>query len=93
MSQPVTPKFFANQLTLQNMSVRFNQTWNGAAWVIDPSTIQVIGLGIMASNGADTARADIVMTADQLPAAGQAALQDLLQYTLIRTVDDNGVVS
>ena len=80
MSKPITPKFFANQITLQNMSVRFNQTWNGAAWVIDPATIDIVNTGNLVEDGTQATPATLTIHASDHPAAGQTALQDLFNY-------------
>jgi hypothetical protein len=80
MARPITPRFFANTILLQNLQVNFNPVWNGAAWVLTPTEILLSGLGSLNENGVYVANADIVIPASDLPPAGQSALTDLYNY-------------
>ena len=81
MTSPVTPRYYAVDVVLRNISLNYNPTWNGSAWVLDPSTIRVVGVGSLTDgSGEQVLQAEITIPANDLPSAGQAALQDLLQY-------------
>ncbi len=81
MAKPITPQFTANEAVLQHLTVRYNQAWNGSDWILDPTTIEVLGVGRLAgAGGAEVTQVDIAMMASDLPAAGQTAMQELFNY-------------
>jgi hypothetical protein len=80
MAEPITPRFHANTVVLQQLGVEFNQTWNGAAWVIDPTTITLVCQGNLADTSEQVMPAYTQLLASDLPPAGQQALQDLWNY-------------
>jgi len=80
MADPITPKFMADEVLLQTLAIEFNQTWDGANWVIDPTTILLRGQGSLAESGTIALPADIEMFVSDLPMAGQTAVQDLWSF-------------
>lgn len=80
MSKPITPQFYADTVVCQNITINYNPTWNGTEWVLDPTSIVVFGKGILSENGNGVVPADLRETADQLPPAGQEALENLLDF-------------
>jgi len=80
MSEPITPKFLADTVVCQTISIHYNQVWDGAAWVVTPADITVLGVGQLSEGANTVVQADIKLFANTLPAGGQTALQQLLQY-------------
>ena len=80
MAEPIPPTMAINTVVCQLISIHYNQTWDGAAWVITPATIEVKSTGILANDGVGAASSEIFLLATDLPAAGQTALQELLGY-------------
>ncbi|RLB95377.1 MAG: hypothetical protein DRH90_25555 [Deltaproteobacteria bacterium] len=80
MSEPITPKFLADTVVCQTISIHYNQVWDGAAWVVTPADITVLGVGQLSEGANTVVQADIKLFATTLPAGGQTALQQLLQY-------------
>ena len=80
MATPITPKFYADTMVLETITINYRAVWDGAAWVITPADVRVIGVGQMAETGVSVQQADIVMAATDLPAAGQTAINELNQY-------------
>lgn len=86
MSKPIIPKFMADTVVLETINVQYNQTWDGAAWVIDPNNVELICFGQLAETGTSVITADIKMYAVDLPPAGVTALQELLNYIELEMV-------
>ena len=80
MAEPITPKFMADTVICQNINIQYNQTWDGAAWVIDPNTVIINGYGRLAETGDVVANASIAIIVTDLPMAGQDAIQALLDH-------------
>jgi len=82
MSQPITPRYFATDVVLGNLTINYKPEWDGVTWAITPSEIILTGIGQLAedTDGNNVIQADIIMPATDLPAAGVTALQELLQF-------------
>ena len=80
MTTPVTPRNFANAVQLGNINIQYQPTWDGAAWVVTPADVIVTGVGKLVFDGLVVQQVDIDLAATDLPAAGQTALNELLQY-------------
>lgn len=80
MSQPITPRYYANTVVCQTISIHYNPTWDGTSWVTPPANIEVQAFGILTEDGNSVSRADVTIPASTLPTDGQDALQLLLQY-------------
>jgi hypothetical protein len=80
MTTPVTPQFAVESVLLQRVNIKYNPTWNGVAWVMTPTGIEIEGLGSAGTAGVMVTSANIELTAADLPPAGQAAMQDLYAF-------------
>lgn len=80
MATPITPKFFADEVVLESIEIKYKPVWDGAAWVIDPANIVVSSVGQLSEDGVYTLRADDQFPATDLPAAGLTALQELYTH-------------
>jgi len=70
----------ADTVVCQTISIHYNQVWDGATWIITPADIIVKGVGELTEGANSVVQADISLLATDLPAGGQTALQQLLQY-------------
>jgi hypothetical protein len=80
MSTPIPPQFAIDSVLLQRVTIKYNPTWDGAAWVMTPAGIAVEGVGGAGALGAMVSGASIQLTAADLPAGGQSALQSLYSF-------------
>lgn len=82
MSEPITPKFMADTVVLDILSIQYKPVWNAGVWTIDPNDIRLQGVGTLseAASGVDVLQADITFPASDLPASGLTALQELLGF-------------
>ncbi len=80
MAESITPKFMADTVVCQNINIQYNQTWDGAAWVIDPNNLNISGFARLSEGGDEVTNATIDLQVVDLPQAGQDAIQDLLEH-------------
>ena len=80
MAEPITPRFYADEVVLERVWIQYSPVWDGAAWVITPADVVISCIGNLSEDGVWAARSDIEMVATDLPPAGQNALNELYQY-------------
>ena len=80
MSEPITPRFMADTVLMQTLSINFNPAWDGVNWILTPSDITLKGLGNLSENGIEVGSADLQIVATDLPPAGQTALIELYNF-------------
>jgi len=80
MATVIPPQSFINAVVLKSITITYEPSFDGLAWVVDPANIKVNGIGVTVNDGAETSPTSAPVPFNDLPVGAQTAIQQLYAF-------------
>ena len=80
MSRTITPQHAINELVLDNVELRYRPVWDGNAWQVDRTSVQIVCEVELTSTGNRVIKGTHILATNALSQQGKNALDTLYSH-------------